>query len=286
MVASIQSIEKASMEKKHDYAANQEQGCSEQHLEQTKYELISILQSSLDLSNTLEQFFLGINKVLRVDGMCFLEEERDVYFKFGKQSTHSCGYRLISGNAYFGELTLRRGKRFSDHELEQIESLLILLLVPIGNALKYADAVAKALREPLISITGRSEQQRTLQREIELAKRHNHPLSLMMIRIESEGNKKLTKLSATVVSEISTIVQTVSRGTDILMRTGGKEFLLLLHNDIKGAGKIARRIEKAISKYLRVSGDDKLLVMCGHASLTGTDSAASLRGRAKKDLLQ
>ena len=252
MVASIQSIDKHSMEKKQDHAANQEAGCSEQDLEQTRYELISILQSSLDLSVILEHFFLGINKVLRVDSMYFCEEERDIYVKFGKQSTHSCGYRLISGSENFGELTFKRGKRFSDHELEQIESLLVLLLVPIGNALKYADAVAQALREPLTSIADRSEQQRTLQREIELAKRHNHPLSLLMIRIESDSKKKLTKLPAAMVNEIGAIIQSVSRGTDILMRSGGKEFQLLLHNDVKGAAKITNRLQ--VNRAMRRPG--------------------------------
>ena len=156
--------------------------------------------------------------------------------------------------------------------------------MPIGNALKYADAVEQALREPLISIADRAEQQRTLQRELELAKRHNHPLSLLLVRIESDTGKKLTKLPNAIVNEVSSIIKSVSRSTDILMRCGGKEFQLLLHNDVRGAGKIASRIEKAITKFLKTATEGNLMVQCGHAALTGTDSASSLRGRAKKEL--
>lgn len=281
MVASILSLESGSEAGKHALATKQSAADGGEF---DKYQLVRLLQSSLDLETIIEQFLLGVNSRVRVDGLSYLEEDRNITFKLGKQSAHSCGYRLLTGHDTFGEVTFHRSKRFSDDELQEIEDLLVLLLVPISNALKYRDAVQKAIQEPLLSINDRKKMEDNVSREIELAKRHNHPLSLMLIRVETSAQKKTTKLPASIVSQLTELIQGVCRSTDMLQRAGGKDFQLLLHNDAKGTASIARRIERAVSSHLRHHHEHQLTLLFGCASLTGTDSARSLAQRARNQL--
>lgn len=282
MVASIQSLESTSETGKHSIGVAAE--CHE-NSEYDKYQLVRLLQSTLDLETIIDQFLGGVNTLVRVDGLTYVEEERDLALRFGKASAHSCGYRLISGHDSFGEVTFHRSRRFSDSELEQIEGLLVLLLVPISNALKYQDAVRDAIQEPLLTINDRSKLENQLTREIELAKRHNHPLSLMLIRVESKAQRKTTKLPVRLVTELTGLIQEVCRSTDMLQRIGGKDFQLILHNDAKGTASIARRIERSVIAHFKQHHEHQLSLMFGCASLTGTDSARSLNERAKNQLL-
>lgn len=249
-----------------------------------KLQLIASLQSTLDLEQMLRHFHEGVNKVLRVDGLLFHEEGRDISYKLGKQSTHSCGYHLVTDSASYGELIFKRSKRFSEAEFEQIENLLVLLIVPISNALKYFDAVRQAILEPATKVGNRIAMESSLQREIELAKRHNQPLSLMTIQVASTTQKKSSKLAANVVTKLTGIIQKVSRSTDMLFRTGEREFRLIMLNDASGATPIARRIEKLIQRSFDHDDADGFTVNTGFTSLTGTDSAKSLVGRIKNQI--
>jgi len=282
MVASIQSLESSS---EHNKQAIDIDAGSQDGSEFDKYQLVRLLQSSLDLETIIDQFLGGVNTLVKVDGLTYVEEDRGLSLRFGKASAHSCGYRLVSGNDSFGEVTFHRSRRFSDNELEQIEGLLVLLLVPISNALKYGDAVRDAIQEPLLTITDRKKLERQLTREIELAKRHNHPLSLMLIRAESTTQRKTTKLPARLVTELTALIQEACRNTDMLQRIGGKDFQLILHNDARGTASIARRIERTVTAHFKKHHEHQLNLLFGCASLTGTDSARSLSGRARNQLL-
>ena len=278
MVASIQSIDKTSPVRKQALNGSQQVADSTDF---DKLELIMSLQSHLDLEQLLQHFLESVNTLLRVDGIFFQEENREIKLKLGKQSVHSCGYRLVNGSSSYGELVFKRSKRFSETELELIEDMMILLLIPIGNALKYADAVRQAIQDPATNVGNRTAMEKTLNREIELAKRHNHPLSLMTINLDSSTQKKTSKLPVNVVTTLIDIIQNVSRCTDILFRIGEREFRLIMHSDAKGTKPIARRIEKAIKRAFNYSDAYGLTVSTGIATLTGTDSMKSLIERIK-----
>lgn len=278
MVASIQSIDKTSPVRKQALNGSQQVADSTDF---DKLELIMSLQSHLDLEQLLQHFLESVNTLLRVDGIFFQEENREIKLKLGKQSVHSCGYRLVNGSSSYGELVFKRSKRFSETELELIEDMMILLLIPIGNALKYADAVRQAIQDPATNVGNRTAMEKTLNREIELAKRHNHPLSLMTINLDSSTQKKTIKLPVNVVTTLIDIIQNVSRCTDILFRIGEREFRLIMHSDAKGTQPIARRIEKAIKRAFNHSDAYGLTVSTGIATLTGTDSMKSLIERIK-----
>lgn len=280
MVVSIQSLDKTQQSRRNsDEFFNRTDLSS---FEENKLHLLTCLQSTLDLESMLTMFFENLNDIVKVDGIYFQEDERNITLKLGKQSGHSCGYRLNSNNTSYGELVFKRSKRFSESELQQIEDLVILLLVPIGNSLKYADAVEQTIDNAATNIWDKTLLDHTLAREIELAKRHNLSLSLLTISFECSGQKKTTKLPANIVKRIKDTIFTTCRNTDRLFRVGGKDFRMILPNDLSGANPIASRIKKTIDKSFR--GDDNnygLEIRTGCSSLTGTDSVKSLVERAK-----
>lgn len=86
-------------------------------LDLEKLELMTILQSTLDLKSQLKYFLENLRKKLRIDGLCFIEEERQLKIKIGRQSTHSCGYHLTKEETTCGELVFKRSTRFSEKDL-------------------------------------------------------------------------------------------------------------------------------------------------------------------------
>ncbi|NKB31583.1 MAG: diguanylate cyclase [Pseudomonadales bacterium] len=284
MVVSIQSIDKSQQNRRNSAQLNSQTCLSS--IEEDKLQLITCLQSTLDLELMLNKFLESLNDFVKVDGIYYQEDERDLKLKLGRQSGHSCGYRLINNETSFGELVFKRSKRFSEEELQQIESFVILLLIPIGNALKYLDAVEQAIAEPVANIGDKVLLEHTLVREIELAKRHNHSLSLLTLHFECSAQKKTTKLPLNIVNTIKDVVYDVCRNTDRLFRSGGKEFRLIMHNDASGARPIAKRIERSLRKAFNEDDGYGLEVSSGFSTLTGTDSVKSLVERAKNQMLK
>jgi diguanylate cyclase (GGDEF)-like protein len=282
MVASIQSIEKTSQSLKPQSTNGSQQTDNVSELE--KLQFITALQSTLDLEQLLQTFLTNLNALVRTDGIHYQEDSRDIKLKLGKQSAHSCGYNLLSGERNFGEIVFKRSKRFAEAELQQIEDLLVLLLVPISNSLQYADAVHDAIQDPITNVGNRVALEKNLNREIELAKRHNHSLSLLTICFDSSTHKNSGKARASVVSTLSDVIQNVSRCTDMLFRAGEREFCLILHNDTGATQPVARRIEKAIKRAFNNGDSYGLRIKSGYSTLTGTDSVGSLIDRAKQKI--
>jgi len=243
--------------------------------------LLTELQSTLDLKTLLTLFLRHLNTFIAVDGLHYQEEQRQLSVKIGRQSVHSCGYRLIEDARDHGEIVLMRSKRFSSSELELVESLVICLLAPITNALQYSDAVKLAVNDPSHHTGGQLLLAESLDREIELAKRHNHPLSMIMIRIHSNSHRDMESLAGEVVGAM----EHASRNTDRLFRTEKNCIVLLLH---KADGSSLSTVMNRLGARLALSGNNNnsLQLDFGMATLTGTDSLTSMMDRAEKSIGQ
>ena len=128
-----------------------------------------------------------------------------------------------------------------------------------------------------------------MRREVDLARRHRQPLSLLMIDVDhfkrindSHGHPAGDQ----VLSELAAEIGRAARSTDLLYRYGGEEFALLLHNTpAEGALITAERIRRAAAK-LEVTYRGSVLnftVSLGIATLHD-DSAAELLRRADEAL--
>ncbi len=252
-----------------------------------KLELMTVLQSTLNLKSQLKFFLENLRRKLRIDGLCYVEEGRQLKIKIGKQATHSCGYHLTKEDLECGELILKRSTRFSEQDLEVIEGTILLLLVPISNALQYQDAIKRSSFLPSKDIVERQFLMSTLNREIELAKRHNHPLSLLNLKVTTDAIETNKNAIEKILPVLCKSFQSVSNKTDMWFRISTSEFLLLTHNALENAQKIAHEFQQLENtRFDKDFINENIRIKAGVASLTGTDSVNSLIKRSQFPIKQ
>ncbi len=264
-----------------------------------RMQLSDALQSSLELNTILSVYLENVSTAVKLDGIYYSNEEQGVDVSIAKQSTHSCGYRLITSDDRLGEIVFKRSKKFSEKELGILESLLSPLISPLRNSLKYTSAVKAAYTDPLTGTGNISTLPSTLEREIDLSKRHNQALSILLIDIDHMGelnNHFGHVIGDKVLTALARRIMQLCRTTDAVFRYEDDQFLVILHNTAQeGAQVISRRIMKSVQKEsLEIPGHrlDKerlqempqVSLSLGFSVLTGTDSSASLLERAAKAL--
>ena len=160
------------------------------------------------------------------------------------------------------------------------------LVYTMRNALRYQEALAAAFRDPLTGAGNRVALDKTLNREIELAKRHDQSLSILMLDLDhfkhvndefghAMGDKVLKEAVNAMVGCI--------RQTDMCFRYGGEEFLIMLSSaDQAGALRIAERVRMGIGNMLfsNTKGSLQVTASVGCATLLMSDSLEDLVSRA------
>ncbi|MGK0342196.1 MAG: hypothetical protein ACJAXW_002751, partial [Candidatus Azotimanducaceae bacterium] len=149
-----------------------------------RWRLMQALQTSLEMETLLNIFFDQVQSTVAFDGFSYKLDLLDLEINVGKQSVHSCSYRLITQQDYLGELTFFRNRRFPERDLAVLEGLLNVIVFPLRNAIRYRDAVTAALADPLTGAGNRIALNNTLQREIELAKRYEQSMAVLMIDLD------------------------------------------------------------------------------------------------------
>ncbi|MDP2379526.1 MAG: hypothetical protein Q8M35_03370 [Pseudohongiella sp.] len=103
-------------------------------------ELLLLLRESLsetvEISALQQRLLSSLTRGVAMDGLHYHHETLDLDIRVGKQSTHSCGYRLLFTDEYLGEITFKRNRKFSEREMQLIESLIPALLNPLRESLK------------------------------------------------------------------------------------------------------------------------------------------------------
>jgi diguanylate cyclase (GGDEF)-like protein len=157
-------------------------------------------------------------------------------------------YSLSHEGEHLGELIFRRNQRLLEEELGQLESLLAALLYPMRNALLYRAATRSALRDPLTDTGNRIAMDQTLQREIDMARRHMQPLSLLMLDIDHFKTINDTHGHAAgdnVLRAVAEAIKGQLRNVDMVFRLW-EEFLILLSNTGRdAAAMVGERLRHA-----------------------------------------
>jgi diguanylate cyclase (GGDEF)-like protein len=219
-------------------------------VEQITARIPSLLQTTLDVEVLLSLFEQQLSNILKFDS--FHYEHNDLTIAFNSQIArhHRCHYKLEMNGQYLGELTLTRRQRFSDAQITLLEDLLCLLVYPLRNCLLYKQALAAALMDPLTGLGNRAAYEKSLDREVDLAKRQQTPMSMIILDIDKfksindqyghlAGDEALNSVADTVVHTL--------RRSDIAFRYGGEEFVLILSNtDVDSAMSVAERLRVAI----------------------------------------
>lgn len=253
--------------------------------EQPYHEMTLALQTTLDLEQMLDIFSGHLQSAVRHDGYSFTLARDGISVDSGGGGRHACHYDLLLHELDLGQLRLTRNKRFSEMELATVEAYLCRLLFPLRNALQYRRAMESAYLDPLTQTRNRGALNGVFQREWELARRHQTPLSVILVDVDHF--KRINDLFGhqqgdQVLQKVAECLKQTTRGSDIVFRYGGEEFVILLSNTPEeGAFQLAERVRHAV-EHLQLSDDraQRVTASFGVATLDMSESKESLLHRA------
>lgn len=248
--------------------------------------LLQALQTSLELETLLNLFFDHTQSAVAFDGFAYKMDLLDINLQFGKQSVHSCNYRLITQQDYLGELTFYRSRRFPEKDLAVLESLLNVIVFPLRNALMYRDAISAALTDTLTGAGNKVALQNTLQREIELAKRYTQTMSVLMLDLDKFKliNERYGQpCGDEVLKRLVTVIKEEVEGLDVVFRQGGEEFIVLLTNSsLASSQHVAERLRDRMTttKLAHLEEEIPTSISVGLSMLHPEDTVKRLLERA------
>jgi len=254
--------------------------------------LNTVLQTTLDIDSLIKLFADELIILMTYDGFSYRNSAHDIDISFGKTGRHKCSYQLIVGDENLGEITLSRRRKFQEREAATMEHLLVGLVCPLRNALTYLSAVRAAQKDPLTGINNRAAMDSSLAREIEMARRHRMPLSLIVMDLDKFKSINDSYGHATgdeIIKTITKVVNGIIRKTDMLFRYGGEEFVVIMSNTGRdGSMLLAERIRRGIEKLEVLLSQARIpvTVSLGVASLNGKEDAKALFNRADQALYQ
>lgn len=252
------------------------------------YDISSALQTTLDFNELINIFSTKIQPLIPHNSFVYSNDEFDLEIKKGIVTKHSCSYALKVEEVQLGSLKIMRRQRFTDEEIKLLESLLCSLIYPLRNATLYNQAVKLAHTDPLTKTSNRAAFDDSLQREILLAKRNSNYLSIIFFDIDHFKNINDTyghECGDIALSSAASCIKDAVRGSDIVFRYGGEEFVILLSGTNKEGTKIiAERIRQKVEKHSIAYNMNiiKLTASMGVSTLRENDSKESFIKRADK----
>ena len=245
------------------------------------------LAAVLDLDKLIEALPTILREIAPVDGVHYTGLTKVQPLRSGRRARHSVEYRLIPDDQQsLGTLTLFRGTRFQETELERLEGVLPFLMLALRNALTHREAVENALKDPLTGVGNRAALESAARQQVDVAQRHRLPFCLLMIDIDHFKHVNDTRGHAAGDAVLRTLAQTIGtaiRRSDVVFRYGGEEFVVLLaHTDTAGAQIMAERVRilVAANQELHQDACPGITVSIGIGTLTADDDVAALLHRA------
>ncbi len=244
------------------------------------------LHITLDLEQVLRLFSQEVSAYVHHESLVYENPDADILLEFGEKAANSCQYELVVSGNNIGSIMITRHQPFDEYAIKEFETLLCSLIYPLLNALLFRDAIESAYRDPLTQTLNRSAMLTYTTREIELAKRQNAPLSLLLIDLDnfkSINDSYGHSVGDTVIQHVSHRFLGCIRKSDLLFRYGGDEFTVLMSStEIRQAIIVVERILRCIRDPVSASGPGRfeLTASIGVAALRPGDSYAALVKRA------
>jgi diguanylate cyclase (GGDEF)-like protein len=256
--------------------------------------LTHALQTTLDISAQLGLFSLELQPIVSHLGICFVSAENGQNHSIGREGNkhYTLELKIPGESKALGSLRLSRDTSFSLMEIENIHRLSANLAYPVRNAIMYETAVASAAKDPLTGVNNRTLMDSTINREIDLARRHDQPLTLLCADVDffKRINDSFGHAAGDeVLRSVANAIRRCVRSSDVIFRFGGEEFVVLLPNtDAKGGHLLAERIRisiaNTVSRYLDYHIN--VTISIGAHCLLPEDSASSLFNKADKALYE
>ncbi len=208
--------------------------------------ITSALQVTLDLEKLLRLFSKELSAYVQHKSLAYENRSARISLELGEKASYSCQYELVVSQKNIGSITITRAQSFDDRSIREFEALLCGLIYPLLNALMFRDALESAHRDPLTQTLNRSAMLTYTNREIDLARRQNTPLSLLLIDLDnfkSINDRCGHTAGDAVIQQIAQRFLHCIRKCDLLFRYGGDEFTVLMSNsDVDQAVTVVRRL--------------------------------------------
>ena len=262
------------------------------NIDEKSLQLSGVLQSTLELSKVLELFSTEISALVPHNGLSYENEEESFAISFGNEAQHRCSYALTLLDKSIGYLVFYREKEFLETDLTQLESMIAALIYPLRNAILYKRAIEKAHKDPVTGVSNRTAMDTSLYQEIDLARRHSQDLSIILLDIDKFKHINDTYghiAGDTILKRVAESMSVTVRGSDIIYRYGGEEFVVVLRNtNHEGAMLLAERI-RADVESMHVNYDDfsiQVTLSAGVSSYQSEDTTKSLLERCDSAMYQ
>lgn len=211
---------------------------------------------------------------------------QDFVFASGLGGQHKCEYRLTLEGASYGTLTLYRRKKFSEDELEGVETILGAAICSLRNACQFLAIEQTALTDSLTGVPNKRALDDSLLRASQLSDRHQEYYSLILCDLDHF--KQVNDSHGHVVGDhllqqAAACIERTLRTSDSVYRFGGEEFAILLpHTSDQDARDVADRVRKAIANIRVDCGDGKLSVTasCGVSTHLSNETPEQWLARA------
>lgn len=193
--------------------------------------------------------------------------------------THSCiSAPLLDTGQARGAINVnnkRSRKPFEEADLRLLEAIAATASVALANARRYEEVLDRAQRDALTGLANHGHFWAILDTEFKRAERHGRPLSLIMVDVDhfKTYNDRLGHPAGDdALCTVARILESGSRGHDLVARYGGEEFAAILpETDSDGALCYAEKMRRAVeSACFGPGGEESLTISLGVATADGS----------------
>ncbi|NOX26404.1 MAG: GGDEF domain-containing protein [Deltaproteobacteria bacterium] len=165
-------------------------------------------------------------------------------------------------------LVLKKDRAITQYQEQLLAKGLEIIAEPLQRAQEYEDLYQQASCDSLTGLANRRVFNERISTIIAQAKRHGHPVSLACLDLDKFKQINDTHGHAVgdmVLQRIADVMKSMIRDCDVLARTGGDEFVLILPDtNIKDATVLAERLCRAVDKLdLPAAGSARLGISIG-----------------------